>query len=368
MSNCYDGCVTPTSDKCTIYTGVNIPALNISTGDSLLQVEQQLTTFLTPLLTGIGDAITLASEDVCTLITQYLTAGLVHNSHDWIKALSKGECNLQTQITGINGILTTLNADYTIGCLTGVTASTDTHDIVQAIITKLCATSNSVTALATDLYTNYVRVADLNSLIAAWFAANTGGGSQNYLKMVPYTAVEYYGPLTNFDGTGKGISANNYDKIYLCNGLNGTPDKRGRVAVGAISGVPGGPLDSAVNPTYAGNPNYAILDGGGANQVSLNSSQIPSHTHTAAGTTVVTLNDPGHSHGVGGGATGGGGTIGLDHVSAPSYPTSTSTTGITVTSNTPNNVAITVGATGNGNAHANIQPVRACYYIMYIPS
>ena len=48
--------------------------------------------------------------------------------------------------------------------------------------------------------------------------------------MVPYTVVEYYGPLTYFDNTGAGQG--DWDRIFLCNGLNGTPDKRGRVAVG----------------------------------------------------------------------------------------------------------------------------------------
>ena len=29
---------------------------------------------------------------------------------------------------------------------------------------------------------------------------------------------------------------------------------------------------------------------------------------------------------------------------------------------------LTVNATGGGQDHSNIPPVRACYYIMYIPS
>ena len=93
--------------------------------------------------------------------------------------------------------------------------------------------------------------------------------------MVPYVAYEYYGPLTNFDGSGIGIPANGFFKVYLCNGLNGTPDKRGRVAVGAIQNVPGGPLDAAVNPSNAGNPNYALYTTAGANTVTLITSQIP---------------------------------------------------------------------------------------------
>jgi hypothetical protein len=42
--------------------------------------------------------------------------------------------------------------------------------------------------------------------------------------MVPYSVLEYYGPLNNFDVTGKGLG--DWDKVYLCNGLNSIPIKR----------------------------------------------------------------------------------------------------------------------------------------------
>lgn len=360
-----NGCPQTVSDQCVRYTGNNIPALGIVTGDSLLTVEEKISQYLTPLLTGIGDQITLTSGDVCSLITQYLTAGLVHTSKDWIKALAKGECNLQGQITSINGVIATLNADYTIGCLTGVTASSDTHDIVQAIITKLCSTATSLTALTTDVNTNYVKLSELNTLIAAYLATIAPVITQQYQKMVPFTAVEYYGPLSNFELTGptagKGLANLGWDKIYLCNGLNGTPDKRGRVPIGAIQGVPGGTLDNAVNPTIAGNPNYGIGDGGGANTVTLTVQQMPSHTHTASTTSV---SDP-HSHSLpntyGEGGNAGHIASGGTGIEAPMIdPTGPAT--VNITSST------TVQNAGGGQSHPNIQPVRACYFIMYIPS
>jgi microcystin-dependent protein len=166
--------------------------------------------------------------------------------------------------------------------------------------------------------------------------------------------------LANFDGTGAGLNSAGFYKVNLCNGLNGTPDKRGRVPVGAIVGVGGGALDSAVNPIYAGNPNYALGDGGGANQVTLNTTQIPAHSHTT--TTVVT--DPGHAHYVGrSNETGGGGTIGISS-NSPFDVLSDQGTPVVKTNISVN---VTNANTGGGLAHANIQPVRACYYIMYIP-
>ena len=159
--------------------------------------------------------------------------------------------------------------------------------------------------------------------------------------------------------------------VETANGLNGTPDKRGRVAVGAIASVPpvGIGLDPAVNPAFAGNPNYALSGTAGANTIVLIPSQLPAHSHNALGTATVTLNDPGHSHYLGNTPEGwaSAGSIGIVNRSPFNVQTTTATTGITVTSNAPNNVAITVDTTGNDGAHLNIQPVIAAYYIMYIP-
>lgn len=365
-TSCYNGCVTITPDECVRYTGLSIPALNISTGDTLKHVEQMITDKLVPLLTGIGDAITLASPDVCTLITDHLTAGLTHNSQDWIKALSRGACDLQAQILAIDAILDTLNADYNIGCLTDVTASSDTHDILQASINKLCETAAGLIALSLDVSTNYVKLADLNTLIAAYIAGTSGGSSnQQYLKMIPYTAMEYYGPTSNFDDTGAGISTLGWYNVYLCNGNNGTPDHRGRVGVGAVNNVPGGVLNPAVDPIYSGNPNYSVYDVSGANTVALNVSQLPSHSHNTSATSIANVIDPGHSHYVNylNKSAGDGSNVIGSEAGSNNKATTTATTGISVDITTN----VTIQATGSGLGHANIQPVIACNYIMYIP-
>ena len=153
--------------------------------------------------------------------------------------------------------------------------------------------------------------------------------------------------------------------MYLCNGLNGTPDKRGRVAVGAINGVPGAPLDAAVNPANAGNPNYSLYTTSGSNTITLTTPQLPAHSHVALANTTVTLNDPGHTHAIGqSGVTGGSGTIAVGNTSPKDIQAVTSTTGITVDST---NTDVTIQTTGSGSAHPNIQPVIGAYYIMYIP-
>lgn len=373
--SCYNGCVETVSDQCVRYTGLDSIPLDIQSGDNLQVVLDNIINNLVPLLVGEGDKITIASAIRCAVVNGYLPIPVGTNqwtSEQLFQTLVKVVCDLQTQIDAIDAEIAILNADYTISCLTGVTASSDTHAIVQAIINKLCTTVADLAALELDVATNYVKLSDLDALIAAYLASQAGSGAtQEYVKMVPFVAYEYYGPLTNFDGAGVGIPNNGFYKVYLCNGLNGTPDKRGRVAVGAIQNVP--PinigLDAAVDPNNAGNPNYALFTTAGANSVTLITSQMPSHSHTGVGTTTVTLDDPGHFHFGGktndfGGASG---SIGLSKNLPQNYATTTSTTGITITSNNPGNVAIGIDNAGGGQAHANIQPVIAAYYIMYIP-
>lgn len=385
--SCYNGCVETVSDECVRYTGLDSVPLGITSGDNLQMVIEDLINKLVPLLSGTGDKITLSAAIRCAIVNGYLPTPATPNqwtSQQIFEALVKVVCNLQTQITVVASDMAVLNADYTIGCLTGVTASSDTHLIVQAIINKLCATAADLAAFKLSVPTTYVKLADLDSLIAAYIAANSGTtANQQYLKMVPYVAYEYYGPLTNFDGSGMGIAANGFYKVYLCNGSNGTPDKRGRVGVGAIQGVPGGPLDAAVNPANAGNPNYALYNTSGANTVTLITSQIPKHTHSTVVNASGTI--PNHTHVIMGGNGPGnpnvsptalqviasynndGGDLGYATKPAISQVHNAGITSASGAGPVTLSVSVTNAETGGGTAHPNIQPVIAAYYIMYIP-
>jgi microcystin-dependent protein len=248
--------------------------------------------------------------------------------------------------------------------------------VVQAIIVKLCAVSTDLTALTTNVNTNYVKLSDLNSLIAAYLQS-IAPSAQYYTKMVPYTVVEYYGSLSgNFDLTGKGISATGWDKVYLCNGLNGTPDKRGRTTVGAIISVGGGALDTEVNPaSSAFNPNYALNTKIGTNKITLSVDTMPSHNHATS------VTDSGHFHytvsesvSTGGGATSVNSTnpIGIeknDGVYSRNYSLVIGNVPAVFgkTSTNSANLAVSNPANGGNLPHANIQPVISAYYIMYIP-
>jgi len=360
-NNCYNGCVDTTSDKCIKYTGNAVEELSIETGDSLYVVEQALINAVVSFLDGTGIDITINPTAYCSLVTGYLPVSPTvtpPTAVQLFEALVKAACNLQTQCTSATSSIGSINASYTIDCLTGVTSSSGTHAVVQAVIDKLCDLGVDLAALALDVDTNYVKLADLDDLIQAYLDG-TSTSSAYYNKMVPYTVVEYYGTLANFDSTGAGTG--DWINIYLCNGQNGTPDKRGRVPVGAIQLVPGGTPNAAVNPATPGNPNYAIGDVSGANTITLDATQIPSHTHI--------LTDPGHRHDIWG-ITGGdnddmSNTVrfaGGDKINTETAFFFTNTQACQTST-----AGISIASTGGGLAHANIQPVLACYYIMYIP-
>jgi microcystin-dependent protein len=369
-TNCFNGCTEIVSDRCVKYTGIDVPALGIQTGDTLSSVEQSLTTYLVSVLDGSGVKINLTSINVCNVVQKYLPACSTCTTVsilDISKALIQAACDIQTQIDAINVTLAVLNADYTIGCLTGVTASSDTHAIVQATINKVCQLGVDLTALALDLSTNYVRYDELDVLIQDYLDTTSSGLISN--KMVPYAVVPYFGPITFFNSSGAGTDE--WDRIFLCNGLNGTPDLRGRALTGAIVGVPGPTMSPVVDPTVSSaNPNYNLYDTAGANQVTLLDTQIPLHTHA----NILNFNDPTHAHQVGPTGKGllgpldtGSTTVKFDN--ANSNDTALQSTFITAAASTGITASITnvAGPVGGGLPHANIQPVVACYYIQYRP-
>lgn len=360
--NCYTGCASIISDQCVRYTGIDIPFLEIYYGDSLDCVERAITDYLATVATGEGITIDISEQD-CTYITDLLPEEATEfTALEVFQALVEAACDLNSRLTSVQYDLSILNADYAVECLSGVIPATNTHDILQATITKLCEVDADLAALAVNVDANYVKLADLNTLIQAYLDSINPVPQQN-LRMIPYTVVEYYPPagnLDNFDATGAGISALGWDKIYLCNGQNGTPDKRGWIPVG-VTVVKGGLNDynAKVNPVGYGNPTYTLNGINGQNNVTLTIDQIPSHTHLATANSIVT--DPGHAHdfpGVGG--NGGSGSPEREGDPA-TLTTDPAITKITVATTVINS------AQGGGQSHTNIPPVKGCYYIIYIP-
>lgn len=355
-NNCFNGCSGgPTSDKCVMYTGLSYPELGIESGDNLLSVETAIITYLEKALDGTGIVMTIDSQDLCAIVSNFLPVSGDITLVDYISALIQTACSLQEQLTTEKERIDTIEADYTLECLSGVAPGDGTHAIVQAVISHLCTLDAAIEAVVLDLDTNYVKVADLDSYIAAYIEASPTYSAMRS-RMVPNTVVEYYGTLANFDGSGAGID--DWEQIYLCNGNNNTPDKRGRSPIGVTTVPGGGAFAPAVDPSNPANPNYSLEATGGSNTVTLVIGQVPAHTHVAT----VTVTDPGHTHDQTGKVEAGSneGSSGNDNPINGSYPTSSSTTGISV--------SVVNAPQGNNEAHANVHPVLACYYIMYIPT
>jgi microcystin-dependent protein len=358
-NNCFNGCTEPISDQCVRYTGLDVPLLGINNGDTLVSVELALTTYLLNALNGSGIVPLVDPEIICITISKYFVEcigcdGLSLN--ELLSAMIKAVCDLQTQINTTNSEIDLLEGNYTIGCLTGVTTDAGTHDVLQATIDKLCLINTALTGVINSLNT-FVTIDSINDYIAAYIADDPVVSLISN-RMVPYSVVEYYGTLSNFDATGSGIG--DWEKIYLCNGLNGTPDKRGVVGVGVTDGtLLGGTMPARTNPTTPGadNPTYVLGTPQGSNNVELDITQIPNHTHT----TTVTVTDPGHTHGYvyGDDYPGGTSTVVLGPSNNGTQQTLSATTGITVgVSNAP---------IGGGLPHLNYQPSLPCYYIQYRP-
>lgn len=150
----------------------------------------------------------------------------------------------------------------------------------------------------------------------------------------------------------------------LCDGTNGTPNLKNRFIVGAGDA-------------------YAVGATGGADSVTLNESQIPSHTHAISATTVSagahnhTITDPGHSHStynqVTNPSSADGPLDGSARVSGADRDletrnTSAATTGISINSGGAHTHTITAAAatTGGGGSHENRPPYYALAYIMKV--
>jgi microcystin-dependent protein len=385
-TNCFNGCADTVSDQCVKYTGIDIPALGIENGDQLSSVENAITTFLSAAIVGTGIKPIIDEDDICAIVSNYLPVCTECNGftlNELLTAIIKATCDIQTQVTTNTNAITALNANYTIGCLTGVTAASDTHDIVQAVINNLCSLNSSFSALLLSLPLTYVSIANINTYIANYLT------SQSFLakakdRMIPYSPIPYVGNLSNYPASGdsfnlSGVGTGYWDKVYLCNGQNGTPDLRGRVLPGVVTGMGGGVYNAAVDPANPQNPNYTLGTIYGANSVTLGIGQMPAHDHP--GSTVSIVETP-HYHNVANGETGteiliedtpylsyyganGGGSSynsyyfkGTDDVPDRGRTSSVST-GITASPN--------IASQGGGGAHNNVQPVYATYYIIYIP-
>lgn len=126
---------------------------------------------------------------------------------------------------------------------------------------------------------------------------------------------------------------------YLCDGSNGTPNLTDRFIIGAGS-------------------SYAVNGTGGVSSVTLTTSNMPAHTHTA------TVTDPGHSHSLS--ISGGSSITGLGGSGASGWQgTNTGVTYVTTSGTNSSTTGVTVSnaSTGSGTSFSILNPYYALAYI-----
>lgn len=350
--NCYDNCNGEIiSDKCIRYTGDGVELLGICKGDQLSLVQSIILDKILTLIDGTGITpadVTLENAPDLKELLGYKDPIL----NNLLQVLIDSQQDLLTLVNELSGIAPFL---FDPACLEGLDDNPSRDEILQASVTQLCSIKTIVDAIPTT----YVKNSDLTTLVNQIIAGGTETtvATQQYLKMVPYVAMPYFGSQSNFDSQGKGLVGMGFDKVYLCNGLNGTPDIRGRVVAGAVQNVPGTTLDASVDPNSPSNPNtnYALGDKFGRSYHTLAVSEIPSHSHI--------VNDPGHTHNLATHENDGAGGSQQHNIY---NGTDNDAVSLTLQTNTAF-TNVSVQATGGGAAHNNVQPSIAALFIIHIP-
>ena len=114
--NCYNGCTDIIPDKCTKYTGNNVPELGIENGDSLFSVQQSIFSFLLSVIEGAPIKPEINQEFICEKISQYLGEQEL-TLPNIINAILQTACDLQTQVTSVKNSVDTINTAYTLNCV-----------------------------------------------------------------------------------------------------------------------------------------------------------------------------------------------------------------------------------------------------------
>lgn len=362
-----------TTTDCVNFIGSPVPELDICSGDPVTYVETQV---INRLLALIEQVNTLPDVDLDTC-PEMLTAlaGKDPDVSNLLQVLWTNQCTLKTLInTVIAAIPSATSYAFSLKCITPVGVLNDPNAILQGTINKVCALETTVNTLGSNIDDIIdTKVGDfLGGAIKSLGnrgIQKTGTGAStvyNFLALVPpYCPIPYVGPLNNFDGSGKGVVGTAYEGWYMLIGASGLLDARGRTLVASVSGVPGGNLDAAVDPTLTANAGTNYTNGAkfGASTQTLSLTQIPSHTHA--------LTDPGHDHpnfytpflrDVKGG-----GNPDIIFEDQANYYNRNNSANPGKPFVGPNTTGITINSTGGGQSHDNRQPSLAVTaYIMRI--
>lgn len=342
-----------TSDQCVEYTGDDIEFLGICSGDQISKLEAAIVTALQSALDGTGVSIGTINLNTCPWLANQFV-GQSPTLANFLQLFANANCSLYAMIQQINQN-TGGSTSFTTSCLGTLPLNPTPNQVLAALTADYC---NVVKPQLAAIPTTYVQKSDLSNQVQQILTTLglLGGNTTStaYNQYIPiYGIIPYFGPLSNFDNTGAGLASAGLSGLYLCNGLNNTPDFRGRNLIGAINSVPGGSLNSAVDPSKAYNPNtnFSVGDVAGEFYHTLITAEMPSHNHT--------ISDPGHSHTISQ-YVDAHSSVGGPQVLSPQNQNHGSATSSTNSAPT----GIGINSTGGGSFHNNIQPSVAVLWIM----
>lgn len=337
-----------TSTDCVRWSGDNIPALDICKGDAMTYVEEQILNYI---VDQINEADLPVDVDLSTCpAMQNALAGRDKTVDNLLQILIDNQCTLADLIEDVEqSIPVPIPYAFQLKCVTPVGANNDPNAIIQGIINELCELATTVDELGDNI--DQIIDTKIGDFLSGAISSlgnrgiqKTGAGASTAYKFLalvpPLCPIPYIGPLSNFDGQGKGVVGTAYEGWYLMNGNLGNMDFRGRTVVASVNGVPGGTIDAAVNPANPNNPGTNYTNGAkfGESFHILSVNAMPNHSHV--------LVDPGHSHPYTKPAPQANSDSGgqADYVAVENAQTSVSFTGITMQ------------AAGGGQRHENRQP------------
>ena len=290
--------------------------------------------------------------------THTLTVAPNDSQHVYIVKNASGQTVTFTQGSGSN--VSVLNGTNKIIYCDGAGSGASVADITQSLdLNTLTVNGTSVTATAAELNI-------LDGVTASTVELNYVDGVTSNIQ-TQLNAVDAYtvpaGGIIMWSGSTGSIPSG----WFLCNGSNGTPDLRNRFVVGA-----GG--------------SYGVGATGGADSVTLSTSQIPAHSHSGS-----TGSAGGHTHS-GSTSAAGAHTHELSKLNTTGYGTAKTnptqynvtrqgldggpyaaitltsapdhTHGLSINAVASHTHTVSVGNTGGGASHENRPPYYALAYIM----
>lgn len=358
-------CAQVFSTDCGIWQGPSVPILGICCGDTITEVETSIINKLLEVLDGTGIDLSTINLNNATYLKTLL--GVKNkNLLNLVQLLVDSDTDLRQLIADLNAKINVTGPAFSfdLQCLVDECCPpTLTRDqVLQLVIDKLCQLDSIIKQLQDDAggigdTINNIMGDFLSSSINTCSTTGikkTGSGKDTKITIVgmppPESYIPYFGTLSYFDASGKGMDETPACGWFIANGLNGTVDMRGYTFAGITNGVGGGQLEARVDPALLNEPTLStsMKDARGEALHKLTSPEMPSHSHTisATGTAEVPLKRWG-TRPQGGDA---------EALATRGAPTGAGASDTVVQA--PLNISATISNTGGNQPHNNIQPTK----------